>query len=130
MVLGYRASAAFDAKKEAEELLQRFAAPPEDLRRLCTVIDVIDSLNTARVEGFNGIAHKWEETAYDGIFIYANAGIVAAIIVPGSGRAQTFDLTLLGLSFIAGNEDQERATKEFLDRMMDRRNKGTRHDWN
>jgi hypothetical protein len=129
MSVGYRASSDFDAKREAEELLDRFANPGEDLDRLCTVIDMIESLEKASRLGFSEIAYKWDATVYDGIFIYSNAAIHAAIVVPGSGRGETHDLTFLGVVFVEARGDEEHAVKEFLLRMNDRRNSGTRHGW-
>jgi hypothetical protein len=62
------------------------------------------------------------------LFLYSHLGVLAAINVPGSGRAQTFDLTLLGVCLVEG-EDEKRAVDEFLGRMSNRRATGTSHDW-
>lgn len=132
MTIRYLASQEFDAKQEGEALLSLFSNPGTETLKLYSVIDVIHSLDEAAKVGFIGIAHKWEPTSYKDIFLYSNAGILAAINVPGNGHAQTFDLTLVGIYCVEGREGDEDAKlgiEEFL-RTMDRRRKtGAEHDW-
>ena len=128
MPVRYLVSSVFDAKQEAERLLVRFSNPGRDVR-LHAVIDVLHSLNEAEQAGFVGIAHKWEKTVHDDLFVYSHVGILAAINVPGSGRAQTYDVTLLGVAFIEEGRDEQSLVKEFLAAMNDRRRTGASHDW-
>jgi hypothetical protein len=125
MTIRYRASPSFDAKREVDELITKFSNPGREV--LYAIIDAVASLREAKDTGFNGIRHKWDATGFDGLFVYTNSGVVAAMNVPGSGRAQTFDLTLLGIAYFERNEDE--ATLEFLKEMDSRRRAGAEHVW-
>lgn len=129
MTIRYLASESFDAKAEAETLLSRFSNPGTEIVELCTVIDILHSLEEARTAGFMGIAHKWDQTDYEDLFLYLGAGVMAAINVPGNGRAQTFDLTLIGMSYIDKHAPENVQTETFLIAMDERRRTGHENDW-
>jgi hypothetical protein len=127
MGCSYLASSAFDARREAFELIARFASPRPDVLRLRTVLDAIHSLDEASDVGFNGICFKWEKTGYEDLFLYFHAGILAALDVTGGGRGQTFDLTLIGVAYAA--ETSSKVVENFLTEMDNRRRTGVCHGW-
>jgi hypothetical protein len=123
-MLRYLVGTNFNAKSEIETLLIAASKKSRgDLEELCTIIDIIESLKQSRIVGFSGVKHKWSATVHDGLFLYSNLGVMGALNVPGSGRAQTFDLGLVG-SALASDEPP------FSAAMSSRRRNGNYHVWN
>jgi hypothetical protein len=112
----------FDAKQEAEALLEGLVT----FDQLCSVIDVVQSIEETARGGFLAIKHKWEKTDHEDLFVYVNLGVAAAINVPGSGRAQTHDVSFIGIRVLAGGSD----LNNFIREMLARRRAGTDHEWN
>jgi hypothetical protein len=126
MVLRYISGNGFNACEELNSLLR---ASRGNFPQVCTVIDVTQSLTESESGGFLAIKHRWEPTDYDGLFLYMHLGIIAAINVPGSGRAQTYDVTFIGIQRLDSQADPEAGLKTFVGEMRRRRTAGTEHEW-
>jgi hypothetical protein len=136
MMLSYLVGVDFNARAEIDSLivdLGRAAAKSRSyLDQLMTIIDIRESLTQSRTVGFVGIAHKWSATVHEDLFLYSNLGVMGAVNVPGNGRAQTFDLGLVGSARVERSEPTELATHDaaFSAAMSSRRKGGKYHDWN
>lgn len=86
----------YDSKAEIEALMSQLADRPDCFVALCSVLDVVHALVASGRRGFLEVSGKFDSSGIEDVFLYANAGVLAAVNVPGGGRAQTFDLTLLG----------------------------------
>lgn len=132
MTLRYLRGADFDSKKEAEQLMTDLAFSRKTFAQLCSVIDIVQSVLQSRTEGFLAVAPKWDRTVHEDLFLYLGNDVAAAINVPGNGRAQTYDLTLIGVRRL-GDARRRRGNpaglEPFLREMRERRKKGQQHDW-
>jgi hypothetical protein len=135
-MLRYIVGVDFNARTEIESRLAQLAAAAAKSRsyldQLCTVIDIIGSLMESKAVGFSGIAHKWSPAEHENLYVYSNVGVMGAINVPGNGRAQTFDLGLVGSAHLDRSEIEETTDHEatFSHAMNARRKGGQYHDWN
>jgi hypothetical protein len=86
-------------RQEKDRLLDALSGSGRPSPPLLATLDLASSLDRSSSLGLKAIKDKWEPSSVEEIYLYMSFSVIGAAHVPGAGRADTKDLTFLGIAY-------------------------------